>query len=416
MKDKELYAQILGIKEPWRVIEIDLNLSAGEVKVHVEYAAGVELSCPECGTECSGYDKRQRTWRHLDTCQFKTLLIADVPRVTCKTHGVKTVKVPWAEPYSGFTALFEALVIDWLREATLSAVSRRLGLSWNAIDGIMRRAVQRGLSRRALQPIKHLSVDETSFKKRHDYVTVVSDQEKGRVVYVADDRTKDSLKGYYDTLDDQQKATIGSISMDMWPAYINATLEALPEANRKIGFDKFHVAKYLGDAVDSVRKQEHRTLQKEDNQRLKGSKYLWLTNPDNMSRQRWKAFKSLRESALKTARAWGIKEMAMSLWCYVSRTWAEKGWKKWLSWAMRSRLAPIKVVAKIIKQHLWGILNAITLNVHNGHAESINSKIKMIKVRSRGFRNKDRYKNAIYFYLGGLDLYPNGINTTSSPT
>ena len=142
---------------------------------------------------------------------------------------------------------------------------------------------------------------------------------------------------------------------------------------------------------------------------LKGSKYDWLTNPDNMTRKQKDRFKALRDSTLKTARAWAIKELAMSLWHYVSKTWARKGWEQWLSWAVRSRLEPIKKVAKTIKEHLWGILNAIVLKVSNGPAEGLNSRIKMIKVRSRGFRNKERFANAIYFHLGGLDLYPDGI-------
>jgi transposase len=143
---------------------------------------------------------------------------------------------------------------------------------------------------------------------------------------------------------------------------------------------------------------------------LKGTKHAWLRNPWNMSARQWRDFQALRLSTLKTARAWAIREFAMSLWGYVSRSWAEKGWRRWLSWAVRSRLAPVKEVAKTIKEHLWGILNAVVLKVDNGHAESINSRIKTIKAGSRGFRNKDRFRNAIYFHLGGLNLYPAGIN------
>ena len=135
-----------------------------------------------------------------------------------------------------------------------------------------------------------------------------------------------------------------------------------------------------------------------------------------MSRKQWRGFKALRESTLKTARAWAIKELAMSLWGYTSRSWAMKAWKQGLSWAVRSRLEPVKKVAKTIKAHLWGIVNAVLLRADNGGAESINSRIKMVKVRSRGFRNKDRFRNAIYFHLGGLDLYPDGIKQQGLPT
>lgn len=409
MRDKDLYAQILGIESPWQVTGVELALSEGEVTVHVEQDKGSPQYCPTCGEVSPGYDTRTRKWRHLDTCQYKTILVADVPRVRCKEHGVVTVSVPWAEPGSGFTAMFEALVIDWLKEASTAAVSRLMGLSWNAIDGIMQRAVKRGLSRREQLSMTQLGVDETAFKKRHDYVTIVSDQKQGTVLFVGEDRKKATLKAWYESLTEEQRETIESISMDMWPAFINATLESLPDADKKIAFDKFHVAKYLGEAVDKVRRQEHKALMTEGHEDLKGSKYDWLTNPQNMTRQQKQRFKALRDSTLKTARAWSIKELAMSLWHYSSKSWARKGWEQWLSWAVRCRLEPIKEVAKTIKEHLWGILNAVVLKVSNGPAEGLNSRIKMIKVRSRGFRNKERFANAIYFHLGGLDLYPEGI-------
>lgn len=409
MRDKDLYAQILGIKSPWQVADVELSVSKGEVTVQVEQEAGAKSCCPSCGKESPGYDSRRRRWRHLDTCQYKTILVADVPRVKCEEHGVVTVSVPWAEPGSGFTAMFEALVIDWLKEASTSAVSRLMGLSWNAIDGIMQRAVARGLSRREAVFPTRIGVDETAFRKRHDYVTIVSDQQEGNVLHVGSDRRKETLKAWYESLTEEQRESIQSVSMDMWPAYINATLESLPEAEEKIAFDKFHVAKYLGEAVDKVRRQEHKALMAEGYEDLKGSKHDWLYNPENMTRKQKIRFKSLRDSTLKTARAWAIKELAMSLWHYVSKTWARKGWEQWLSWAVRSRLEPIKDVARTIKEHLWGILNAVVLKVSNGPAEGLNSRIKMIKVRSRGFRNKERFANAIYFHLGGLNLYPEGL-------
>ncbi len=170
MRDKELYAHILGIRSPWKVSGVDLDVAGGEVTVQVEQEAGVRSRCPACGRESPGYDSRPRRWRHLDTCQYKTILVADVPRVKCEEHGVVTVSVPWAEPGSRFTLLFEALVIEWLKEASTLAVSRLMKLSWNAIDAIMQRAVERGLSRRERSCVTQLGIDETAFRKRHDYV------------------------------------------------------------------------------------------------------------------------------------------------------------------------------------------------------------------------------------------------------
>jgi transposase len=410
MRDKELYARILGVEAPWHVREVDLELQAGEVTIYLEIKQRESLRCPVCGKESSGYDSRERRWRHLDTCQYRTIIVAEVPRVRCPEHGVRQISVPWSEPGSRFTALFEALVIDWLLEASMSAVGRQLTLSWDEVDGIMGRAVRRGLERRNRIMPKRIGVDETSFQKRHEYVTVVTDHDSGHVLYVADDRRQESLDGFYEDLEDDQRASIESVAMDMWKAYINSTREYVPGADRKIAFDKFHVARHLGEAVDKVRRREHKLLQQQGRDDLTRTKYLWLKNPEKMDEERWRDFKSLRESSLKTARAWAIKELAMTLWGYVSRGWAEKAWRRCLSWAMRSRLEPVKKVARMLKEHLWGILNAIVLGVNNAKSEGINFKIQKLKSRACGYRNRDRFRRAIYFHLGGLDLYPAGVN------
>jgi transposase len=344
--------------------------------------------------------------------QFQTILQAEMPRVECREHGVLHIPAPWAEEGSGFTALFEALVIDWLKAAPIATVARYLRLSWKAVDSIMQRAVRRGLQRRRATAPEHLSVDETSFQRRHEYVTVVTDQSSGAVLYVADNRTIESLSGFFQELSKPRRDAIRSISMDMWPAYITAVRQNVPNADERICFDKFHVAKYLGDAVDRVRRQEHRALSATGDERLKKTRYRWLENPDRMSLKHWREFEHLRNSALKTARAWAIKEHAMCLWHYRSRTWAAKQWKRWLAWAQRSRLEPIIRVSGTIKTHLWGIINAVVLKRTNGAAESMNARIQRIKARACGFRNRHRFRNAIMFHLGNLDLYPRRANMT----
>ena len=192
----------------------------------------------------------------------------------------------------------------------------------------------------------------------------------------------------------------------MWPAYITATKAWVPGADEKIAFDRFHVARYIGPAVDEVRRLENRELRKQGIEDLIGTKYDWLTNRKNMPVRQKKRFQQLKTSSLKTARAWAIKELSQKLWHYVRRAWALKAWKRWLSWAMRCRLEPVKKVANTVKEHLWGIFNAIIPKVSNGPAESINSRIKTVTIRSRGFRNVDRLMNAILFFHGGLELHP----------
>lgn len=409
MRDRDLYARILGITYPWIVGEVELRLQAGEVIIHLELSAGYALTCPLCGKAAPGYDTRQRRWRHLDTCQYRTVLVADVPRVECEEHGVHQVGVSWSEPGSRFTVLFEALAIDWMKEASLSAICRLLGISWDAAAGIQERAVRRGLERREAVSPKRIGVDETSFQKRHEYVTVVSNQETGEVLYVDDDRGQASLDGFYLGLSETQRAGIESVCMDMWSPYISSTQRHVPDAGEKIAFDKFHVAKHLGDAVDKVRRCEHKALLEEGRNDLKGTRYLWLHNPENLSPQRWEDLNDLRRRTLKTAEAWAVKEMVMSLWGYKTRGWARKAWERCLHWAKLTGLGPVVSVAHMLERHLEGILNAIVLRATNGLAEGINSRIQWIKKMACGFRNRERFRRAILFHLGGLDLYPPSV-------
>lgn len=164
MRDNGLYEQILGVRAPWSVTDVKLDPKKQEVQVIVAVAAA-GLKCPECGADCPGYDSRRRTWRHLDTCQYRTLLTADVPRVTCPTHGVLQIRLPWAEEGSHFTALFESLVIDWLREANASAVSRLLRLTWHEPDNMppeKREGVFRELRTSDLKVARAWSLKETA--------------------------------------------------------------------------------------------------------------------------------------------------------------------------------------------------------------------------------------------------------------
>jgi len=409
MRDVDLYAQILGVTAPWKVTTVDLDSVQQKVVVHLVYNPKKALTCPECDKKAPGYDTRVRRWRHLDTCQFQTILEAEVPRTNCPTHGVHQIHVPWSEPNSRFTALFEALVIDWLQEASISAVARLCNLSWDAVDGIMSRAVARGLARQTKEDLLFIGVDETSFQKRHEYVTVVSCLARGRVLYVADGHYKKALAGFYKGYSEEDLEKLEVVAMDMWKPYIMATREHVPSADSKIAFDRYHVAAHLNKAVDKVRRSEHRKLLENDDQRLTKTKYLWLQNPENMKAERRVEFSALKASALKTARAWAIKQAARDLWEYQTEGWARRGWLRWYGWAIRSRLEPVKHVARMVKTHLQGIITAVITYTTNAMSEGLNSVIQMLKKRACGFRNRERFRNAIYFHLGDLDLYPKAL-------
>jgi transposase len=407
MQDRQLYEQILGIGSPWSVDRVELNLAEGEVHVYLKHAASTPWPCPECGRVCALYDHQpERSWRHLDTCQYRTILHAEVPRANCPEHGVRVAAVSWAEPHSRFTALFERLAIDWLLAASQQAVADRLGLSWDEVHAIMDRAVRRGLKRRKTEMIGYLGVDEKSFRKGHKYLTVVNDLAQGRVLYVAEDRKQSSLDGFWPTLTEEQRAWIQGVALDMWDPYVRSIRKHLPDAEEKMVFDKFHVAKHLGEAVDKVRRKEHKQLQEKGDDRLKGTKYDWLKSRGKFDLSKWREFCTLRRSNLKTARAWALKEQAMKLWDFTYPQAARNHFTWWYRWASHSRLPAMIDKARMLKTHLQNILTYLTHGITNATSESINAKIQWVKYTARGFRNLENFKNAIYFHCGNLNLTP----------
>ena len=196
-----------------------------------------------------------------------------------------------------------------------SKAKELLKLSWDEVHLIQEKAVQRGLkSAEFAGELKHLGVDEKSFLKGHQYATILSDQDHPRVLDVARDRKEESLGELLNKLPESQRDNIEAVAMDMWEPFINAVEQYLPQAD--IVHDKFHIAKYLGEAVDKVRRAENRNLVNQDKDTLKGTKYLWLTNPNNWSEQQEASFNKLKDKGLKVGRAWSIKEMFSGLWDY----------------------------------------------------------------------------------------------------
>jgi transposase len=204
----------------------------------------------------------------------------------------------------------------------------------------------------------------------------------------------------------EQKAAIEVVSMDMWEPYVNSVRANVPGADKKIVYDKFHIAGHLGDAVDRVRRRENKELRAQGDDRLVGSKHDWLTNPANFTRAAWQKFKALRESNLKTARAWALKETGMHLFDFTSEGAARRHFRAWYYWATHSRLAPMIAADKMLKRRLENILTYLTHRLTNATSESLNARIQWVKFTARGFRNKKNFVTAIYFHCGGLDLMP----------
>ena len=385
-----------------------MELKLGEKKVEIElgWQWGAAAKCPECGRACSIHDcAPARTWRHLDTMQFTTLIRARTPRSDCPEHGVKTMQVPWAAPQGRFTVLFERFAVEvLLASASVSQACALLGIGWDTAQEIMRRAVERGLERRQLERLKYLGMDEKSFRRGQSYITLLTDLEESRVLDVVEERTAEAAGQLWDTLSPEQKQAVEAVAVDMWEPFIQTIQTQVPEAD--IVHDKFHVSKYLGEAVDRVRRQEHKELLAEGDETLKGTRQLWLYNPQNFSPEQAEEFSALKDLHLKVARAWAAKELFSKFWEYQEEGWARRFFKDWFGWVSRSRLKPVVEVAQMLKRHLENLLTYLRHHITNAVTEGLNSKIQSLKSAARGFRNFQNYRIRILFFCGKLDLYP----------
>ena len=407
MEDTELFTKLLGIQPPWRVTRVEVTLAAERIDVWVEEGPGTQFPCGVCAQPAPGYDHtEEQLWRHLDTCQCQTYVHARLPRTTCPTDGVKQVPAPWAESRSQYTRGFERRMIDTLKECDVTGGMRLLGTSWDTTWGVLARAVARGLARKAKRVPARIGVDEKAIGKGHTYESLVVDLDRGTVEYVVDDRTQASLERYYRQFTPEELQAIEAIALDMWDPYIAATKACVPDADRKIVFDRYHATTQVTKAVDKVRRREHKALAQTGDLRLQGTRYLWLWNEENVPPWRREEFAAVKHAELKTSRAWAIKEALRPFWNYVYPKWAAKYFAAWYFWATHSRLEPIIEAAKTLQRHLANLLTYFKHRITNATTEGINSKIQTLKLMACGYRNREHYKTAIYFHCGGLDLYP----------
>ena len=404
MKDTALYEHLLGLQSPWWVKSVDLSLTDQRVVVEVVLKQGQVWADPTDSTKrahINGWTERQ--WRHLDTCQFETLIKARVPQLKYSDGSVQELAVPWAGRYSRVTLLMEAFVVKLLQVCpTTKGVCELTRLAWSTVNDIMGSAVERGMLRRAEEDIPYLGLDEKSSEKGYSYASILTDIERSRVLDLVPERKLAAAKSLLETLSPTQRASVKAVAMDMWPAFMSAAHACVPHAD--IVHDRFHVSKYLGEAVDEVRKQEHRSLTQAGSSPLTGSKFAWLKRyPDGRSAEAV-AFRELNQLNLKTSRAWRIKETFTQFWVYRYTGAAKRFFDAWSNNAMRSRLEPIKKVVKMLRRHEAGLLNFSQHRISNACAEGFNSAIQLLKANARGFHNFANYRARILFHCGKLDM------------
>ena len=398
---------MLGLTEGWKVASVDLSLEDKSLKLRLEWERSGAL-CPECAKSVNRHDlSPERKWRHLDSMGFETILAARIPRANCPEHGVTQMKVPWAGEHSRFTLAFEAFAIKVLKASRSVASARELlKLGWDSLHSIMESAVQRGVDRRNWEDVEMVGMDEKSFLRGQSYVSMLYDLTSGapRVLEVMDGRDTGAAEMLWEMMPDEVAASIKAVCLDMSGIYAPVARAMAPQA--KIVHDRFHVSKHLNEAVDQVRRKENKILQSKGDERLKGMKHVFHFNPENLPESRAAQFEELKSADLKTSRAWAMKENFREFWKCASRPEAGAYFTKWKKWVMKSKLPEMKKAAKMLANHLDGLLNFTLYPITNAVSEGFNSKIQSLKADARGFRNFLNYRVRILFFCGGLDLFP----------
>ena len=400
MRDTHLLQLALGIQSPWFVAASDFDLDNKRLDIALDFKAGSRFDCPECeAAGCPVHDTVEKTWRHLDFFQHQAFLTARTPRITCTKCGVRLVTVPWARPGSGFTLLFEGFAMALAMHLPIAVAAGFLGITDQRLWRVVFHYVDAAVARMDLSGVTRVCIDETAAKRGQDYITLVVDIDGRRVVFVADGRSADTVRQFADHLEARggDASNIKQASIDMSAAFIAGVGENLTEA--EITFDRFHVMKLIGDAVNDVRRSEVKGRPE-----LKGTRYVWSKNASNLTAKQSLTLASLSSSNLKTARAWRMRLAFQDIYAQPSRDWGELFLAKWISWAKRSRLEPMKAVEKTMEKHRDGILAWFDSRISNGLIEGINSLVQAAKAKARGYRNNRTLKAVTYMVAGKLDL------------
>ena len=367
------------------------------VEIRIEHV-GV-LNCPVCDSVCGLYDhSAERRWRDLDTMGFTTFVVARIPRSNCKDHGVKQLEVPWASPNSHMTHGLEDWTIRVL-ELTKSQVrtARLLRLSAQQVHDVMHRAVSRGLARRKLSEISHVSVDEKGFQRGRRFATVVCDTGGKRVLEVELGRDEKTAIKAFSSIPEPEK--VKTVSLDMAESFRNAAMTQFPNAD--IVHDRFHIAAMLGQAVDDTRRAEVKK-----HPELKDSRFIWLKNPENLTDKQKGTFEALVKTELKTAEAYAFKQTFKAFFEQEDIPTGIEFFENWTGELDKHDLPKMHKVARTLEKNIQGLLNYLKWRITNAYGEAVNALIQEIKTVARGFRQFENFRIAILFFLGKLELHP----------
>jgi len=397
-----LLRSLLGL-EGTRVLDVNFDEEGLVVDVAPTWRRG---HCSACGEPCPGYDReRGRRWRHLDLAGMTLHLRYDTRRVECPRCGVKVEQVPWAETGSWFTRPFEDHVGYLAQRCDKTTVSDLMRVAWDTVGSIIQRVVARRQPGDALDGLTHIGVDELSYRRHHEYITVVVDHVRGHVVWAQPGKNADTLKAFFAELGTERCAKLEAVTIDMAGAYIKAVTACSPQA--QIIFDRFHVQRLAQDAVDEVRRDEARAATSgEERKQLKGTRWQLLKSFWNLSLFDTNRLATLQRDNKRLYRAYLLKEAMVRVLDCRDEWLAKQKLDEWIRWARRSRLEPFKRVAATIREHADGILAYVRSGLSNGRTEGLNGKARTITRRSFGFHSAHGLIALLKLCCSGIHLYP----------
>nr|WP_224248026.1 ISL3 family transposase [Hyalangium gracile] len=362
--------------------------------------------CGECGRPSPGYDtSASRLWRHLSLGRTAFWLRYAPRRVLCREHGVKVERVPWAAHGSHFTYEFDELTAWLAQRMDKTATCRLMGINWRTVGTVVQRVVQARLDSSRLEELYIIGVDELSFRRHHEYVTVVVDHLKKRVVWVAEGKGEKTLQKFFDELGPERSQALTHVSMDLGAAYQAAVEARAPQAQKV--FDRFHVQKLASEAVDTVRRQEVGLLGgAAEGRALKKSRWALLKNPWNLTQRQGQKLSEVARTNKRLYRAYLLKESLAKGLDYRQPGRAEQHLDGWAQWASHSKLKPFVKLSRTIRRFKQGILAYISTGLSNGLVEGLNNKIRLITRRAFGFHSAEALTAMIHLCCGGLSLTP----------
>lgn len=389
-----------GIKDHRVVSTI---LANNELEIHLDAKRGRKLPCAVCGRPCRAKDKiRERRWLHVSLWGIPVFLYYRPRRVRCPEHGIKVERIPWSVGKKPVSFPLITVLAFWSRMLAWDQVARLFHVSWNTVRSSVDAAVAYGRAREHYQRVRFIGIDEISRKKGHVYHTQVYDLEGKRLLWTGAHRDKDSLRRFFAWWGEERTAAIEGVCCDMWQNYIDVIRERCGES--VIVFDKFHIVRHLLEAVDKVRRMEVKALGGVDAEALKGTRYIWLKNPWNLTDRQEARLTDLLKRNLRIVKAYLLKEVFRKLWEYTRRAWAANYLKRWFWWATHSRIKPLRDFAWMLRRHEEGILAYFDLRIDNGSVEAMNNNAKAISHRARGYRSEKTFSLAMIHGLGKLDL------------